>query len=206
MLTALRYWRAARSIAGLSAATLLLGACSMAGIPAFKPGKPQAVAVAATSQAETGAAASETAYLPLAFAPPQSRVSGSVDGLIAKYAAVYGVPESLIRRVVAEGERLQPQGPQRPVSGADADPARYRPLHGLFAAAPRACSMPRPTSNTRSSTCAAPTWSAAATPTPPCATTSAATTTTPGAWACSTKSGSEAAGSSAPDRIEAERS
>jgi len=108
MLTALRYRRAARSIASLSAATLLLGACSMAGIPAFKPGRPQAVAVVAKSQAETGATASEAAYLPLAFAPPQSRVS-SVDGLIAKYAAVYGVPESLIRRVVQKESGFNPR-------------------------------------------------------------------------------------------------
>lgn len=99
MLMALRYWRAARSIAGLSVAALVLGACSMAGFPAFKPGKPQAVAAVARSQTETPTAAPDTAYLPLAFAPPQNRVS-SMDGLIARYAAVYGVPESLIRRVI----------------------------------------------------------------------------------------------------------
>lgn len=89
------YWRLARTIGGVAAISALLGACSMAGIPAFKPGKP--LAVAATVKAET--AEPDAAYLPLAFAAPTSRVS-SMDGMIARYAAAYDVPESLIRRVI----------------------------------------------------------------------------------------------------------
>jgi len=116
MLTALRYWRAARSIAGLSAATLLLGACSVAGLPMFKPGKPQTVAVVARSQTQTRAAAPDSTYLPLAFAPPRSRAS-SLDGLIAKYAAVYGVPESLIRRVVQKESGYNPRARNGPYLG-----------------------------------------------------------------------------------------
>ena len=117
MLTALRYWRAARSIAGLSAAALLLGACSMASFPAFKPGKPQAVAVAAKTRAETRTAAPEAAYLPLAFAPPQQSRVSNVDGLIVKYAAVYGVPESLIRRVVQKESGFNPRARNGPYLG-----------------------------------------------------------------------------------------
>ena len=114
MLRALRNWRAARSMAGLMAATLLLGACSMAGFPAFKPAKPQAAAARASVEIE--ALAPDAAYLPLAFAPPQNRVY-TIDGLIAKYAAVYGVPESLIRRVIQRESGYNPRARNGPFLG-----------------------------------------------------------------------------------------
>jgi len=112
MLWSSRYWRVARTIGGLSAAALLLGACSMAGIPAFKPGKPKAVATAV--RAET--AEPEAAFLPLAFAAPASRAS-NMDGLIAKYAATYGVPESLIRRVIQRESGYNPKARNGPYLG-----------------------------------------------------------------------------------------
>lgn len=119
MLRASRYWRAARSMAGLVAAALLLGACSMASLPAFKPGKPEA-AGAAVARADTApapvAATPEPAYLPLAFAPAESRVS-TVDALIARYAALYGVPESLVRRVVQKESGFNPAARNGPYYG-----------------------------------------------------------------------------------------
>ena len=97
---------------GLAATALLLGACTMAGIPAFKPGKPKAVA--ATVRAE--AAEPGTAFVPLAFAAPASRAS-NMDGLIAKYAATYGVPESLIRRVTQRESGCNPRARNGPYLG-----------------------------------------------------------------------------------------
>lgn len=112
MLRAHLYRRVARTIGGLSAASLLLGACTMAGIPAFKPGKPKTVA----ATVRTEAAAPEAAFVPLAFAAPASRAS-SMDGLIAKYAGTYGVPESLIRRVIQRESGYNPGARNGPFLG-----------------------------------------------------------------------------------------
>lgn len=111
MLRAVPYRRVTR-IVGVSAAVLLLGGCSMASIAGLKPGKPKAVAAAATA----GTAEPEALLLPLAFAPPSSRGSG-VDGLIAKYAALYDVPESLIRRVVQRESGYNPRARNGPNLG-----------------------------------------------------------------------------------------
>lgn len=94
MSRAVGHWRTARNVGGVSALVVLLGACTIAGLPKLKPGKPQAPA---TAKAEM--AGPEAALLPLAFAAPPGRISG-MDGIIAKYAATYDVPESLIRRVI----------------------------------------------------------------------------------------------------------
>lgn len=87
----------------------------MAGLPAFKPGKPEAVAMARVP-APAIAAAPEPAYQPLAFAPAGSRAS-NVDALIARYAAVYGVPESLVRRVVQKESGYNPMARNGPYWG-----------------------------------------------------------------------------------------
>jgi soluble lytic murein transglycosylase-like protein len=113
MLRAFRYWRVARTIGGLAAAALLLGACTMAGMPTFKPGKPRAVAANVAAQT----AEPDPAFLPLAFAAaPASRASG-MDGMIAKYSAVYGVPESLIRRVIQRESGYNPKARNGPYLG-----------------------------------------------------------------------------------------
>jgi soluble lytic murein transglycosylase-like protein len=111
MLRASRYWRAARIFGGLSAVAVLLGACSMAGIPAFKAGKPKAVAMA-VAEAETEAEFLE----PLAFAGPAQQGS-SLNSLIAKYAAVYDVPEPLIHRLVQRESGYNPRARNGPNLG-----------------------------------------------------------------------------------------
>jgi soluble lytic murein transglycosylase-like protein len=72
-------------------ATAMLGGCSMAGLPTLRPAPGVAVAEAPT--AATGSMA-------LAYAPATARPAGGVDRLIARYSALYDVPESLIRRVI----------------------------------------------------------------------------------------------------------
>jgi soluble lytic murein transglycosylase-like protein len=92
----------------------MLGACTMAGIPAFKPGKPRTVAAAA--KAET--AEPDAAFLPLAFAAaPAAGRASNMDGAIAKYAGVYGVPESLIRRVIQRESGYNPRARNGPYLG-----------------------------------------------------------------------------------------
>lgn len=108
---AVGHWRRARNAGGLFALVLLLGACSIAGLPQLKPGKPQALAAA---KAET--AAPEAALLPLAFAAPPGRTA-SLDAIIAKYAATYDVPESLIRRVIQRESGYNPKARNGPFLG-----------------------------------------------------------------------------------------
>lgn len=112
MLRALRYWRVARIIGGIGGIAAMLGACTMAGIPVFKPGQPKAVAAAV--KAET--AEPDAAFLPLAFAAPAGRAS-AMDGMIASYAGVYGVPESLIRRVIQRESGYNPKARNGPYLG-----------------------------------------------------------------------------------------
>jgi soluble lytic murein transglycosylase-like protein len=101
----------ARTIGGIAAISALLGACSMAGIPAFKPGRPQAVAAAVEAEPTEP----DAAYLPLAFAAP-TRAS-SMDGLIAHYAARYDVPASLIHRVIVRESGYNPKARNGPYLG-----------------------------------------------------------------------------------------
>ena len=58
----------------------------------------------------------EEAFVPLAYAEAPAS-SGSVDGLIRKYAAVYDVPESLIRRVVQRESGFNPGARNGPYYG-----------------------------------------------------------------------------------------
>lgn len=91
----------------------------MAGLPTFKPA-PVAVAMSEADAAPATVDVAEDttvptpldrpgdqAFLPMAFAPAPARTS-DVDGLIAKYAAVYDVPESLVRRVVDRESDFNP--------------------------------------------------------------------------------------------------
>jgi len=88
--------RAALSIIVGPVVAASLGACSMAGLPGIKPASPALVAAAPRPQVKPE---SGEAFVPLAYAEAP-RSGGHVDGLISKYAALYDVPESLVRRVV----------------------------------------------------------------------------------------------------------
>lgn len=100
-----------------------LGACSMAGLPTLKPAPAKAVTKAAATERPTalvaemaGRAESGEAFVPLAFAEPAPKRSG-LDGLIAKYANLYDVPESLIHRVVKRESTYNPRARNGPYYG-----------------------------------------------------------------------------------------
>jgi soluble lytic murein transglycosylase-like protein len=103
---------------GLSACTSAGGdaAASLAMTPksTIDPGLPDTVAVvptplAAFAAAPASAAPSAPAAKEAAFAPAApARAVSEVDGLIAKYAAVYEVPEELVRRVVRRESNFNP--------------------------------------------------------------------------------------------------
>lgn len=113
--------RLIRVAAGLAAAALLLGACSMAGLPSFAPASPQLVAEKSVAARSGGArpqvvAEIDADFTPLAYVQEPARGS-SIDGLIAKYAALYDVPESLIRRVVKRESGYNPRARNGPYLG-----------------------------------------------------------------------------------------
>jgi soluble lytic murein transglycosylase-like protein len=95
-----------------------LGACSMANFPGYRPAGTQLTASVAPQPAKRPAVKVEVeeAFVPLAFVD-EPRSSGSVDGLIAKYAMVYDVPESLIRRVVQRESGFNPKARNGPYWG-----------------------------------------------------------------------------------------
>ncbi len=93
-------------------AALMLSGCSMAGLSGIAPAKkPLAVAKAEVAEAEL-----ET-FEPMAFAEAPSGGSGNVNGLIAKYAAHYDVPEALIHRVVKRESGYNPKARNGPYWG-----------------------------------------------------------------------------------------
>lgn len=95
-----------------------LGACSMANFPGYRPAGTQLTASVAPQPAKRPAVKVEVeeAFVPLAFAD-EPRSSSNVDGLIAKYASVYDVPESLIRRVVQRESGFNPKARNGPYWG-----------------------------------------------------------------------------------------
>lgn len=108
--------RGGRALVLATTACLVLGGCSMSGLPTFQP-------VAAKTSAETTAAPRPAvrrpvaeAFEPLAFADAPTRRS-DVDTLIAKYARVYDVPESLVRRVVQRESSFNPKARNGPYYG-----------------------------------------------------------------------------------------
>lgn len=107
--------RAVRMMLAVPAVAGLVAGCSMAGLPSFKPAAPATVAAVAPVP-ETRPQGE--AFLPMAFAEAPARTSSSgVDGLIAKYAAVYDVPESLVRRVVQRESGFNPGARNGPYYG-----------------------------------------------------------------------------------------
>jgi soluble lytic murein transglycosylase-like protein len=87
----------------------------MAGLPAFRPA-PAVVASVAPVPADRPAATDEP-FVPMAFADAPMRTPSAVDGLISKYALIYNVPESLIRRVVQRESGFNPRARNGPYYG-----------------------------------------------------------------------------------------
>lgn len=107
--------RAVRITLAVPALAGLVAGCSMAGLPGFKPASPAAIAAIAPVP-ETRP--EDEAFLPMAFAEAPVRTSSAgVDGLIAKYAGVYDVPESLVRRVVQRESGFNPGARNGPYYG-----------------------------------------------------------------------------------------
>jgi len=97
----------------------VLAGCSAANFPGYRPGGVQlSAAVAPQPAAKRPAQEAEEPYVPLAFAePPRSSSRSDVDALIAKYARIYDVPESLVRRVVQRESRFNPAARNGPYYG-----------------------------------------------------------------------------------------
>ena len=66
----------------------------------------------------------------IAYARPDTP-RGEIDRLIEKYAALYEVPEDLVRRVVKRESNFNPERLQSRPLGPDADQARDGARHGL---------------------------------------------------------------------------
>jgi soluble lytic murein transglycosylase-like protein len=108
--------RAALSITIAPALAAMLGACSMANFPGYRP--PGAHVASAPQPAARPAVNPEVeaAFVPFAFAE-EPRSSADIDGLISKYAALYDVPESLVRRIVQRESGFNPGARNGPYYG-----------------------------------------------------------------------------------------
>jgi soluble lytic murein transglycosylase-like protein len=102
----------AMGLASAVLAALVLSACSMAGLSGIAPAK-KPLMVAKAEIAETP----PEPFAPLAFAETPRAGSAKVNGLIAKYAAYYDVPEALIHRVVKRESDYNPKARNGPYYG-----------------------------------------------------------------------------------------
>ena len=111
--------RAALTIIFAPALVAMLGACSAANFPGYRPPGLQLAAVAPQPAKRPATRPEvEEAFVPLAFAEaPRSSSRSHVDGLITKYAMIYDVPESLIRRVVQRESSFNPAARNGPYYG-----------------------------------------------------------------------------------------
>jgi soluble lytic murein transglycosylase-like protein len=122
-----KLFKAWGSSAAALVAALMLSGCSMAGLGIVPATKPLTVAAAETPVEAEGAAVE-----PLAFAEGRRGGSAELNGLIAKYAAHYDVPEALIHRVVKResgynaGARKGPYWGLMQISAATARTMGYR--------------------------------------------------------------------------------
>jgi soluble lytic murein transglycosylase-like protein len=81
-------------------------------------GKPKAGASAETAEVATAAIDMAAPDVPvLAYAAPASASSNGLDGLVIQYAALYGVPESLVRRIIVRESRYNPAARNGPYWG-----------------------------------------------------------------------------------------
>ena len=113
------------TLAGMAALALALGGCSIAGIKPLPGNKSASAAIA--SFAPTTPAETPAGHVPKATAVPPAPSSlllgyagserGSLDGLIAHYAAAYDVPEHLVRRVIVRESNYNPAARNGPYWG-----------------------------------------------------------------------------------------
>jgi soluble lytic murein transglycosylase-like protein len=105
-----------RMAGGAIAVALVVSGCSVSGLrPA--PG-PATAALASFAQPQ----ATPAGYVPKASAVPNAPSAmaysgGSLDGLIAHYSQQYGVPESLVRRVIVRESNYNPAARNGPYYG-----------------------------------------------------------------------------------------
>jgi soluble lytic murein transglycosylase-like protein len=109
-----RMLRAAIAVPTLAA---LLAGCSVAGMPQFAPAPAKVASVSAAPTPASRPEAEAAPFQPLAFVETPVRTPSAVDGLIGKYAALYGLPESLVRRVVARESGFNPRARNGPYWG-----------------------------------------------------------------------------------------
>lgn len=108
--------RGGRALVLATIAGLVLGGCSMSGLPTLQPAAAKKPAQTATAPRPAVRRPLAEAFEPMAFAETPSR-SSDVDALIAKYARVYDVPESLVRRVVQRESSFNPKARNGPYYG-----------------------------------------------------------------------------------------
>lgn len=94
----------------MSLAALLLGACSAAGLPHIAGAR---IATASLAGRPAGLAGTG----PRIVATPQTAVAGTLDGLIARYAAMNGVPAALVHRIVQRESGYNPRARNGPYWG-----------------------------------------------------------------------------------------
>ena len=112
--------QSAPQLIAILVAALALAGCSAANFPGMlPPGGTAKLAEAAPRPAARTAPADQGFAAPLAFVETRQPTGGSghVDGLIRKYAALYGVPESLVRRVVQRESGFNPAARNGPYYG-----------------------------------------------------------------------------------------
>ncbi|MDR3471280.1 MAG: lytic transglycosylase domain-containing protein [Devosia sp.] len=103
------YPRRARLL--LSLAVLpLVAACTIAGVPMGTSFAPAPAAPAAASPSDDFVA-------PLAYAAPEMGNAAGLNAAIGRYAALYEVPESLIRRVIVRESSYNPAARHGPYWG-----------------------------------------------------------------------------------------
>ena len=141
---------ACTSTANDPAAALSLSASADLALPPTMTIVPSARAVPAGKQVATTAVpfagiekpAAVTASTAVFASPAAVAVAPTgprdVEGLIAKYAALYDVPVDLVRRVVKRESNFRPTAYNRRPLGPDADQGTRPPRHGLSGAAERA--------------------------------------------------------------------
>ncbi|SFV38251.1 Transglycosylase SLT domain-containing protein [Devosia crocina] len=112
-------------LAGTMALAVILSGCSMAGIKPLPGNKSASAAIA--SLAPEGPTATPAGHVPKAANVPRAASEvllgfaqserGSLDGLISHYSNAYGVPESLVRRVIVRESGYNPAARNGPYYG-----------------------------------------------------------------------------------------